>query len=128
LHRPTLAKAATDAVEPTGRDVEEVRTENQSWIALLREIGSVPPAMTVDGGRSLVERLAEEAGVENNGEPIRLHGARRGLGRELYQHSAELAQTQLRHQSIETTKRSYHHVDAAAQGDVVGDVLADNDS
>jgi integrase len=125
LHRPTLAKTATDALESTNRDVEDVRTEGQSWLALLRELEVTPPAMTVDGGRSLVERLAEEADVENNGEPLRLHGARRGLGRELYQHSAELAQTQLRHQSIKTTKQSYHHVDAAVQGGVVGDLLAD---
>jgi integrase len=127
LHRPTLAKAATDHLEPTSRDVEGIRTEGQSWIDLLRKLEVIPPAMTVDGGRALVEQLAEEAGVENNGEPIRLHGARRGLGRELYQHSAELAQTQLRHQSIETTKQSYHHVDAAQQGDIVGGILSDTD-
>ncbi|AUV84683.1 recombinase XerD (plasmid) [Salinigranum rubrum] len=98
LHRPTLAKA-----------------------------GPIPPTMTVDGGRSLVERLGREAGVEDD-EPLRLHGARRGLGSELYQHhSAELAQETLRHESVETTKAAYRHVDVAEQGETIGNVLSRSD-
>jgi len=63
------------------------------------------------------------AGALEDGEPLSLHGARRGLGETLYRQSPVAAQEQLRHKSIETTKESYSHIEASKQADVVSELL-----
>jgi len=90
----------------------------------LREHSVVPPALSKNGARSIVERLCGEAGVDVDGEPLKLHGARRGLGHELYRKGhAELAQSALRHSSIDVTHEAYSDIQASETADRVGDVL-----
>lgn len=114
LHRPTLAKSLPDEVD---------RRQGERWVDVFRRVGVTPPALTVDGARSLVKRLSLEAGVLEDDEPLSLHGARRGLGETLYRQSPVAAQEQLRHKSIETTKDSYSHIEASEQADIVSDLL-----
>ena len=73
-----------------------------------------PPALTKAGGRSVMKRLTKEAGIDlENGEYLKPHGARRALGAELYEKGhSELAQSALRHKSIETTHESYSDIQA----------------
>jgi len=70
-----------------------------------------------------MERLCEEADVDVDGEYLKPHGARRGLGDLLYRESAELAQAALRHSSIETTHKSYSHIEASETAGRVDDIL-----
>lgn len=72
----------------------------------LRAHGCRPPSVTTEGVRRVLRRLCEESPYEFS-EPLRPHGARRGLGDELYREQAELAQDALRHRNIETTHASY---------------------
>jgi integrase len=126
LHRPTLARVVREELEArgwSGQEVADVLEDDRGWLQRCRDEDIVPPALTVDGARSLVKRLSKEAGALEDGEPLSLHGARRGLGETLYRQSPVAAQEQLRHKSIETTKESYSHIEASKQADVVSELL-----
>ena len=91
---------------------------------VLREHDIVPPALSTNGARSLMKRLCEDADLDVDGDYLKPHGARRGLGHELYANGhAELAQSALRHASIETTHESYSDIQAADTAQRVDDVL-----
>ncbi|WP_101298356.1 tyrosine-type recombinase/integrase [Halegenticoccus soli] len=75
---------------------------------LIREHGLVPNSVSTNGARAIMRRLCEAAEVDIDGDYLKPHGARRGLGNQLYaEGSAELAQDVLRHKSVETTHRAY---------------------
>src|SRR6056297_3326363 len=74
---------------------------------VLREHGIAPPALSKNGARSLMKQLCDAADVDIDGEYLKPHGGRRGLGSDLYAQDAELAQELLRHESIATTHQSY---------------------
>jgi integrase len=76
-------------------------------MTVLREQGIAPPALSKNGARSLMKRLCNAAELDIDGEYLKPHGGRRGLGSDLYAQDAELAQELLRHESIETTHQSY---------------------
>jgi len=83
--------------------------------AICREKGVVPPSITKEAGRQIMRQLTEEAGIELEGdaEYLQPHGARRALGAELYEKGhSELAQSALRHKSIETTHEAYTDIQA----------------
>lgn len=96
-HLPSLYGALPDDVEASPETVQD----------LLRKHDVTPPSLSTSGGRTVLRRLSEESGISEGGQHLLPHGARRGLGDELYDESAELAQEMLRHQSIETTHDSY---------------------
>ena len=118
-HLPSLYGTVRDAdavdAEPTKGTVDD----------LLREHGLVPPALSTTGARTLLKRLSAESGITEDGEPLLPHGARRGLGDELYETSAELAQEVLRHQSVETTHASYRDGDVSRLRDAAEDALSE---
>jgi integrase len=91
---------------------------------LIRDHEIVIPSISTAGARNLMQRLCEEAGVEIDGEYLKPHGGRRGLGHELYSKGhAELAQTTLRHASIETTHEAYSDIQAKETAKRVDEVL-----
>lgn len=91
---------------------------------LIRDHRVVVPSISTAGARNLMQRLCEDAGLEINGEYLKPHGGRRGLGHELYSKGhAELAQTALRHSSIETTHQAYSDIQAKETAKRVDDVL-----
>jgi len=102
-HLPTLYSGLPDDVDASPETV----------LDLYREHELTPPALSTNGGRTIVERLSLESGIREEGEILKPHGARRGLGTELYRGSAEVSQSVLRHKSIETTHRSYNEDDTA---------------
>lgn len=96
LHLPSLYELVSE---------ERQRTPANVWDGI-RESGSTPPALSTTGARGALKRLCEISDYEFD-EPLKPHGARRGLGDLLYQEQAELAQEALRHKTIETTHQSY---------------------
>ena len=107
-------------------DKIEVILDDQEVDVVLREHKVIPPALSTNGARNLMKRLCEEAGVDVDGDYLKPHGARRGLGHELYANGhAELAQSALRHASIETTHKSYSDIRAAETAQQVDDLLKD---
>jgi integrase len=96
MHLPTLY----------GELPAKVKTSPDSVWDDLRAQGASPPSVGTDGVRRILKRLCTDSQYEF-AEPLKPHGARRGLGDALYQEQAELAQDALRHKSIETTHESY---------------------
>ena len=122
--RTRLANAGYDPDE-----IEEMVDEHD-WLALYRTHEFVPPALTTNGGRTVMRRICEEAEIDLDGEHDYLtpHGGRRGAGDVLYREDPVLAQTALRHRSIETTKDSYSHIEAGETATRAGDIFeADHD-
>lgn len=84
-----------------------------------------PPSITVRGARNLMQNICDEGDIDIDGEYLKLHGARRGLGHQLYEKgNAELAQDILRHKSVETTQEAYRDVDVQKRRKDVEDVLS----
>lgn len=74
---------------------------------LLDEYGVRLPSISKRGARGVMKRLCDEAGVRIEGEYLKPHGGRRGVGDRQYRRSAEDAQDVLRHSDIRTTHRHY---------------------
>lgn len=71
-----------------------------------------------------MQHLCEAAGLDIDGEYLKPHGGRRGLGHELYAKGyAELAQTAPRHASIETTHEAYSDIQAQETAERVDEIL-----
>lgn len=96
MHLPTLY----------GELPNDIETSPDTVWDDLRESKLSPPSLGTDGVRRILKRLCADSQYEFT-EPLKPHGARRGLGDTLYQEQAELAQDALRHKSIETTHESY---------------------
>ncbi|WP_224335626.1 tyrosine-type recombinase/integrase [Haloprofundus halobius] len=125
-HGPSRRRAVEAELGARGWSDEEVdeRCESAPLSTVIREERVAPPSLTTNGARSVMKRLCADAGVDVRGEYLKPHGARRGLGHELYASGhAELAQSALRHVSIETTHESYSDIRAAETARQVDRVL-----
>ncbi|WP_313696298.1 tyrosine-type recombinase/integrase [Halorarum halobium] len=112
-HAPTLWSCARE--ELGDERVDDLVAEHGDVGAVLRAEAVVPPALTTDGGRSVLRRLTDAAGIDlpDGASYLKPHGARRGIGEELYRVDRGLAQDLLRHEELSTTKDHYQHIDAA---------------
>jgi site-specific recombinase XerD len=127
-HAPSKYSAVREQLADEGMIDSQIETilERDDIDTVLRDRNVVPPALSTNGARSLMKRLCENAGVDVDGEYLKPHGARRGLGHELYASGhAELAQSALRHASIETTHESYSDIQAAETAQRVDDLLGE---
>ncbi|ESP89787.1 tyrosine-type recombinase/integrase [Candidatus Halobonum tyrrellensis] len=125
-HAPSKYRAVREQLAERDVPDDEVEAilDGHAIDAVLREYEVVPPALSTNGARNLMKRLCEEADVGVDGDYLKPHGARRGLGHELYANGhAELAQSALRHASIETTHKSYSDIQAAETAKQVDDIL-----
>lgn len=87
-------------------EIEAMLAENDP-LDVCRADNVSPRALSVRSARTAMERLCDRADVAVDGEYLKPHGGRRGLGDRLYDEQAELAQDALRHKSVETTHRAY---------------------
>lgn len=119
-HAPSLYRCArTHLREQAGLNPETIEglLKERPIENVLREYRIVPPAITTAGARSVMKRLCEAAEIDVPAPPegpgyLQLHGARRGIGDTFYRMDRGTAQDLLRHQSLETTKDHYSHIDA----------------
>ncbi|MFC7138131.1 tyrosine-type recombinase/integrase [Halobaculum litoreum] len=121
---PVFATRHLPSLYATVREggVDADPTTDTVW-PLLREHALTPPALSTAGARRVLKTVSAESGVTEDGEPLLPHGARRGLGDQLYDTSAELAQEVLRHRSVETTHRSYRDDGVGRLRDAAEDAL-----
>ena len=119
-HAPSLYESArTHLREVEGKDEETIEgiLEEHSIEKVLRDYQITPPAITTTGARNVMKRLCEAADIDVPTPPegpgyLQLHGARRGIGDTFYRMDRGTAQDLMRHQSLETTKDHYSHIDA----------------
>lgn len=118
-HAPSKYAAVRDQLKDGNELLEETDVDE-----LIDEHEIKVPSISTAGARNLMQRLCEEAGLDIDGEYLKPHGGRRGLGHELYSKGhAELAQTALRHSSIETTHEAYSDIQAKETATRVDEVL-----
>lgn len=75
-----------------------------------------PPSITTEGARSIMRWLSEIADVLGleDGEYLKPHGARRGVGELLYKAKGhQRVQRALRHADPKTTSQMYSHIEAS---------------
>jgi integrase len=82
------------------------------------------PSITTQSGRDILRQLCAWSDYEFE-EPLKPHGARRGLGREVYRENPGLAQEVLRHKSIRTTKEGYAEEEAQRTREAVDKIISD---
>ena len=127
-HAPSKYRVVREQLSHEGFSNNKIETilENSGVETVLREHEIVPPTLSTNGARNLMKRLCEDADIDVDGDYLKPHGARRGLGHELYANGhAELAQSALRHASIETTHESYSDIQAAETARQVDDLLSE---
>ena len=113
-HAPSLYGVLPDDVETSAGDPLE----------LCREHGITPPSLSTNGGRSVLKRLCEDADLDVDGEYLKPHGARRGVGEAVYrERGAAAAQRTLRHSDPRTTSKMYAHIEASELAEDVGEVF-----
>ncbi|MDS0300739.1 recombinase XerD [Halogeometricum sp. S1BR25-6] len=117
-HAPSKYAAVRDA-----RDDADALLDDADVDEVLREYEIAPPAVTTHGARRVLARIADDAGVDVDGEAPKLHGARRGLGDALFRKDRGLASDVLRHSSLSVTKAAYSHIDAAERGEAASELL-----
>jgi len=81
------------------------------------------PSITTQSARNILADLCEWSDYDFE-EPLKPHGARRGLGREIYRENPQLAQDVLRHKSIETTHEGYAQEAAKRTRDEANDIIS----
>jgi len=81
------------------------------------------PSITTQSARNILADLCEWSEYEFE-DPLKPHGARRGLGREIYRENPQLAQDVLRHKSIETTHEGYAQEAAKRTRDEANDIIS----
>lgn len=119
LHRPTLSNGLPDDIE---------HDEGQTYLECYCEVDRTPNSLTTNGGRSVLKRLCEAADLDIDGEYLKPHGARRGVGELIYrQRGAAAAQRTLRHGDPRTTSEMYAHIKAEKLAEEVGDVFDNNE-
>jgi integrase len=125
-HAPSKYRAARDELAAThGLSESEIETvlDDHDIDTVLHDFEIAPPAVTVNGMRSQMQTLCEHAGIDIDGEYLKLHGARRGLGDTVFRADRGEAQDLLRHRSLQTTKDAYSHIEAEERAERVSDIL-----
>lgn len=125
-HAPSKYRVARDELATThdlSDDAIETVLDETAIDSVLQEYEIIPPAVTVNRMRSHMQTLCEEAGIDVDGEYLKLHGARRGLGDAVFRVDRGEAQDLLRHRSLQTTKDAYSHIEAEERAERVPDIL-----
>lgn len=103
---------------------DDVDTAAGEPLDLHRKHGVEPPSLSTNGGRSVLERLCADAGIEIDGAYLKPHGARRGVGEAIYrEHGAAAAQRVLRHADPRTTSQLYAHIETEELAEEASDVF-----
>ncbi|RKD88874.1 site-specific integrase [Halopiger aswanensis] len=113
LHVPTLSRKLGSEL---GSEERDRRTERRGYWTVALEAGVEPSSITTEGARSVMRRLSAAADVPEleDGEYLKPHGARRGVGELLYKEKGhQRAQRTLRHADPKTTSQMYSHIEAS---------------
>ena len=106
---------------------ERPDNDEESLLDHCRTLGVTPPALSTNGGRTVMKRLCEDANLDIDGEYLKPHGGRRGVGEILYTELDPVAaQRALRHKDPATTSKMYSHVEASELADDTSEVFEDD--
>lgn len=123
FHYPTLY----EGLRAAGHEDTDSLSGYADVFQAYRECDARPSAMTTDGARRLMQRLTDDADVDVDDDYLKLHGARRGVGRVLaLQQGADAAADQLGN-SVTVVEKRYSDVLASERAEKTGDAFAEHD-
>jgi integrase len=118
-HSPSIYRQFPDDYPPESEP-------DRSPLEHCLQLDVAPPSLTTNGARNVLKRLCDAAEISLDGDYLKPHGARRGVGEKLYRsRGAEAAQRTLRHADPSTTSQMYSHIESSELADDVGDVFTD---
>jgi len=140
FHIPTLWRVAREQLSTAGYEDDEIDELFKPFNRPLdlfyelpeeidQDVSLCPPAMTTNGGRSVMKRLTKAASIDVEDDPkdyLTLHGGRRGAG-EKYRREENLSEAQkaLRHSDPAITENMYSHVTASEVSETGNSVFED---
>lgn len=121
FHAPTLAGIV--------EDIDDRREEYARDFLLARDVGRDVPALTTNGGRRILARLTEEAGVSVDGKHdyLVLHGGRRGMGETMVRKYGYAAAARFLDNSEKMVRDHYSHIEASVKADLATGALEETD-
>ncbi|WP_306061181.1 tyrosine-type recombinase/integrase [Natronococcus wangiae] len=113
-HAPSLYSNLPDDADPSEGEPLELQ----------RQHGVVPPSLSTNGGRSVLKRLCDDAEIDGDGDYLKPHGARRGVGEAIYrERGVAAAQRVLRHADPRTTSQMYAHIEASELAEETAEIF-----
>ena len=130
----TLATLLKDEFADRGLRPEEIEARREEYArdilcALSEDIR--PSSVTTDGGRLILKRLTDAAGIDINHpkhDYLAPHGGRRGMGEVLVRAFGYTVAARYLDNSEEMVRERYSHIEAGELGDVATEALSDIDS
>ncbi|WP_340100559.1 hypothetical protein [Salinibaculum salinum] len=122
LHLPSLYDRLRDAgVETTG-----LSGHDEVFVAC-RENDVTPPSLATDGARRVMQRLTDAADLDVDGGYLKLHGARRGVGRTLTIEQGVSAAADQLDNSARVVEEAYSDVLAKERAERTSEAFEDHD-
>lgn len=91
-------------------------------LGLQRQHGVSPPPLSANGSRSVLKQLCDDAEINVDGDYLKPHGARRGVG--IYcEHGAAAAQRVLRHADPRITSQMCAHIEASELAEEIAEIF-----
>jgi integrase len=120
-----------EALETEGlRDAEiDTRVGKETLWELYRECDATPPALQTNGGREIMKRLTDEAGIDvSQGDYLQPHGGRRGAGEVMVRTNGYAAAARLLDNTEEMVRERYSHIEAGELADAAAKAFATVDA
>jgi integrase len=134
LSYSTLVQDFSNSLLERGYDteeIEEIRLDkvsegNLSMIELCAEYGVAPSAMTTHGGRDVMKRLTDRAGIELDDDThgyLAPHGARRAAGEVMVRKYGHGEAARLLDNSEQVVREHYSHIEAGELADLAAEAF-----
>ena len=129
----TLASVVREGLADRGHRpeaIEERRAAHARDLFVALEADLRPPSTTTDGGRAILRRLTDAAGIEvahPKHDYLAPHGGRRGMGEVLVRAFGYTVAARYLDNSEEMVRDRYSHIEAGELGDAATDALRDVD-
>lgn len=119
------------ALEHEGLSEAEIdaRVGKDTVWELYRDHDVSPPPLHTNGGREIMKRLTDEAGIDvSDGEYLEPHGGRRGAGEVMVRTNGYAAAARLLDNTEEMVRERYSHIEAGELADAAAKAFATVDS
>lgn len=133
IHRPTLYETARTTLREEGINERRIerRLSEESALDVLLDERVAPPSITTDGGRRIMQRLTDGAGIEldtaDRHDYLAPHGGRRGAGEVMVRSKGVTAAARLLDNSERVVREAYSHIEAGEMAEIAGDAFEEID-
>ncbi|CAI50858.1 XerC/D-like integrase (plasmid) [Natronomonas pharaonis DSM 2160] len=129
----TLAELVKETLAERGNRPDDIEAQRDGYardLLLALDADMRPPSMTTDGGRSVLQRLSDDAEIDIDHpkhDYLAPHGGRRGMGEVLVRAFGYTVAARYLDNSEEMVRKRYSHIEAGELGDVAAEALDEID-